>query len=124
MLNTSQGWYASRIVKSPEKLVLGPVVNKAHTATLNRICQRYGVEPSLKGDFDIKTDGLIIEVETTASIYEAVEKLRDQRGPVYIAITNKEGLKVALKSVEQTEIGIMDPQGNVMRPSGEHEFAR
>lgn len=99
-------------------------MNKAHTATLNRICQRYGVEPSLKGDFDIKTDGLIIEVETTASIYEAVEKLRDQRGPVYIAITNKEGLKVALKSVEQTEIGIMDPQGNVMRPSGEHEFAR
>ena len=71
------------------------VVNKAHTATLNRICQRYGVEPSEKADFDIKTDGLIIEVETTASIQEAVERLREQRGPVYIAITNKEGLKLA-----------------------------
>lgn len=98
------------------------VVNKAHTATLNRICLRYGVEQSEKAEFDIKTDGLIIEVETTASIQDAVERLRDQRGPVYIAITNKEGLKLALKSVEGTEIGIMDPKGNVMRPSGDHEF--
>jgi len=96
-------------------------VNKAHTATLNRICHRYGVEPSEDG-FDIKTDGLIIEVETTASITDAVERLRLQRGPVYIAITNKEGVKVALKSVEETEIGVMDPQGNVLRPSGDHQF--
>lgn len=97
-------------------------MNKAHTATLNRICLRYGVEPSGKGDFDIKTDGLIIEVETSASIADAVQRLRAERGPVYIALTNKEGLKVAMQTVAETEIGIMDPKGNVLRSSGEHEF--
>lgn len=97
-------------------------MNKAHTATLNRICVRYGVKPSAKGDFDIKTDGLIIEVETSASVADAVERLQSERGPVYIALTNKEGLKVAMSCVAETEIGIMDPKGNVLRSSGDHEF--
>lgn len=98
-------------------------MNKAHTATLNRICQRYGVQPATEAGFDIKTDGLIIEVETSASIVEAVERLKEQRGPVYIALTNKEGLRGAMGHVDGTEIGLMDPQGNVLRPSGDHEFS-
>ena len=65
---------------------------------------------------------LIIEVETTASLLEAVERLREQRGPVYIAITNKEGSGIAFQAVDDTEIGLMDPHGNVLRPSGDHEF--
>lgn len=93
--------------------------NKAHTATLNRIAQRYGVAPS-PGAHDIETDDFIIEVETSASIDDAVALLRDQSVAVYIAVTNKEGVALAVQRVESTMIGVMDPQGNVIRASGNH----
>lgn len=97
--------------------------NKAHTATLNRICQRFGYKPSSSGPHDIAEDDVIIEVETSASIVEAVERLKTQVKPAYIAVTNKEGIRFAKQQVEGTEIGILDPQGNVIVGSGSHEFA-
>ena len=99
--------------------------NKAHTATLNRICHRYGVNPerSQPDPFDVVIDDVIIEVETSASLPEAIERLKSKRRPVYIAVTNKEGLKLATKLVEGTSIGLMDPRGNVILASGDHAFA-
>jgi hypothetical protein len=94
--------------------------NKAHTATLNRISQRYGVKASTEGSYDIRTDQFIIEVETSASIDDAIERLRGRNEAVYIAVTNKEGVSFAVQKVAGTAIGIMDPQGNVIRPSGDH----
>ena len=49
--------------------------NKAHTATVNRIAQRYGVRPTPDGPFDIQAEKFSIDVETSASLDEAVEKL-------------------------------------------------
>ena len=98
------------------------MANKAHTATLNRIRIRYGVQSSDKGAYDIKTDNVIIEVETSASIAEAVERLRSQDCPVYIAVTNKEGIRFATAQVSGTNVGVMDPQGNVVLASGNHDF--
>lgn len=95
--------------------------NKAHTATLNRVSQRYGIKPSAEGPFDLQTDDFIIEVETSASLEDAVERLKDRTEPVYIAVTNKEGINFAVKKVADTNIGIMDPKGNVIRNSGDHQ---
>ena len=93
--------------------------NKAHTATMNRIAQRYGVRPTLDGQFDIQAEKFSIDVETSASLDKAVEKLRIQSGSVYIAVTNKEGIHLALRKTEHTTIGVMDPQGAIVRNSSE-----
>ncbi len=92
--------------------------NKAHTATLNRIAQRYGATPNPQGrPFDIQADGLTIEVETTATIDAGLQKLRHLPGRVYIAVTNKEAIRAALRMTEGTRVGVMDPKGDVLRES-------
>ena len=96
--------------------------NKAHTATLNRICHRYGFSSNPDGPHDISAEDFIIEVETSASIPEAVQRLKSNNQPVYIAITNKEGIKFATEMVKDTPIGVMDPQGNVVRAARNHVF--
>ena len=96
--------------------------NKAHTATLNRICHRYGGVHDPDAPFDIVLDGLVIEVETSASLPEAIERLKHESVPVYVAVTNKEGIKFAIEQVQGTRIGVMDPQGNVLLLSGDHVF--
>ena len=94
--------------------------NKAHTATVNRIAHRYGIRPTPDGPFDLQTENLIIEVETSASLDQAIEKLQQQTGPVYIAVTNKEGLHLALTKTEGTVVGVMDPKGDIVRGSGDY----
>ena len=87
--------------------------NKAHTATLNRICRRYNVSPGNK--HDIQTDSMIIEVETSATVGESIERLRGiQSAAAYIAVTNKEGIKLALSLAKGTHVGVMDPKGEIL----------
>ena len=101
------------------------MANKAHTATLNRICRKYGLQANSDGQpYDIQTCELIIEVETSASVPEAVKRLDSLPSPVYIAVTNKEGIGFAELHVQGTSIGLLDPQGNVIRPSEHHKFSR
>lgn len=88
--------------------------NKAHTATLNRICQKLGLQPDPDGRFDIRTNAFIIEVETSATMADGIERLKRQVLPSYIAVTNKEGIQLARKMVVGTAVGVMDPQGNVV----------
>lgn len=97
------------------------MANKAHTATLNRICQKFGVRPGQSEPFDVRTDELIVEVETSATIAEAIDRLRSQTLPTYIAVTNKEGIKLAQSLVRETSIGVMDPKGEIVVPSSPTE---
>lgn len=90
------------------------MANKAHTATLNRICRKLGVKPALDGKYDIVTAEIIVEVETSATVADAVERLKDQTLPAYIAVTNKEGIQMAKSLIEGTKLGLMDPQGNIV----------
>ena len=85
---------------------------------MNRIAQRYGVRPTPDGPFDIQAEKFHIDVETSASLDRAVNKLRNQSGPVYIAVTNKECIQLALSKTEDTTIGVMDPQGGIVRNAG------
>lgn len=92
---------------------------KAHTATVNRIARRYNVPPDHSGDGpDIQTTDMTIEVETTATLAAGIAKLNHQGGAVYVAVTNREALREALRLTENTPIGVMDPQGNIIRKSG------
>lgn len=91
--------------------------NKAHTATANRIAKRYGGVYNDGDGIDIQTDELTVEVETTATVRDGIKRLMKIPGPVYVAVTNKEGLLEALRYAHDSRVGVMDPKGNVVKES-------
>jgi hypothetical protein len=95
---------------------MGPA-NKAHTATVNRIVRRYGGREGLELNVDIQTSDRTIEVETEATIGRGVRQLKKLAGLVYLAVTNKEALPEALRATHGSHIGVMDPQGNIVKPA-------
>lgn len=90
--------------------------NKAHAAVLRRLCQRYagGRYRPRRDGFDVQVDDLIIEVETTATLERAVQRLEHAQGRRFIAVTNREALPHALAVTRGTEIGVMDPWGEIV----------
>src|SRR5262245_56021278 len=91
------------------------MTNKAHAAVVRRLNERYGLGGENSNGFDVHVGDLIIEVETTATLREAVSKLRRASGRRFIAVTNREALEDALAVTGTTEIGVMDPWGDIVR---------
>ena len=91
--------------------------NKAHTATANRIAQVFGATYNPGDGFDIQFDGVVIEVETTATVEDGIARLANAPGRVYVALTNKDGVREALKLAQGTRVGVMDPQGGIVKES-------
>ena len=91
--------------------------NKAHTATANRIARRYQAEFNQGEGYDIQTPEMVVEVETTATMVDAMQRLEGQAGQVYIALTNKDAVTEALRVLPENRVGIMDPYGNIVRPA-------
>jgi len=89
--------------------------NKAHAAVVRRLIERYGVGAENSNGFDVHIGNLIIEVETTATLLDAVEKLRLASGRRFIAVTNREALEDAVAVTGTTDIGVMDPWGDIVR---------
>ena len=92
-----------------------PGENKAHKATANRIAKRLGVEYEPGGECDIETDSVTIEVETTATVAEAVTRLESREGKVYVALTNREGVEEALRLTAHSRVGVLNSRGDVVR---------
>jgi hypothetical protein len=96
------------------------MANKAHAAVVRRLIERYGVAGTENSNgFDVHVGDLIIEVETTATLLDAVDKLRRTSGRRFIAVTNREALEDAVAITGQTEIGVMDPWGEVVRDAAQ-----
>lgn len=91
--------------------------SKSHSATVNRILQRYGGEYNAEKGADLKTPFGTVEVETEKTVSQAPTQLQGYRGPVYIAGTNKEAVEKALKATENATIGVMDKEGKIIKPS-------
>ena len=89
--------------------------NKAHTATANRIARRYGAHYNHGDGIDIQCDRFAIEVETTATILEGIVRLELCPCPVYVAVTNREAVSEALRLTTGKRVGVMDPQGNIVK---------
>jgi hypothetical protein len=96
-----------------------PHRNKAYAATLNRLVQRYGGTANESGE--INADVGIIRVTTSADFAEAVAELAERPGAVYIATTNREAVRDALRAVDNTRVGLMQPNGDILRPTSEPE---
>ena len=91
--------------------------NKAHTATANRIAQRYGTTYNRGDGPDIQSGDLTIEVETTATLTAAIRGMQQLDGARFVAVTNQEGVVEAVKRARGTGIGVMDPQGEIVHQS-------
>jgi hypothetical protein len=61
---------------------------------------------------------MVVEVETSATLATGVARLRSGTGRRFVAVTNRESLREALQLVDGTEIGVMDPQGEIVREAG------
>ena len=91
------------------------MANKAHTATIRRICERYGGVSGEAQGIDIIGETMLVEVETTATLEEGVARLLELPGLRYVAVTNKEAVAEAIQLTAKTGIGVMDPHGNIVR---------
>jgi len=91
--------------------------NRSHKTTANRIAKKLNAEYISGEGADIKSPKATVEVETPETVADAPGQLRGYRGPVYIAGTNQEAVNKALEKTAGTTIGVMDNQGNIVKPS-------
>ena len=91
--------------------------SRSHKTTANRLANMNNTEYNQGKGPDIKTDKIAIEVETPESVADAGRQLRGHQGPVYVAGTNKEAVERALDRYGDSTIGVMDNQGNIVKPS-------
>jgi hypothetical protein len=95
------------------------MANKAHSAVVRRLHERYGTGCVNLNGYDLHVGDLFIEVETSATLVEGLQRLQFAAGRRYIAVTNREALPDALALTATTGIGVMDPWGNVVREAAE-----
>ena len=91
--------------------------SRSHKITANRIAKKMNTEYNEGKGVDIKFTNATIEVETPETVADAPGQLRGHRGPVYIAGTNKEAVNKAMETTKGTTVGVMDNQGNIVKPS-------
>jgi len=91
--------------------------SRSHKITANRIAKKMNTEYNDGKGVDIKSTNTTIEVETQETVADALGQLRGHRGPAYIAGTNKEAVNKAMETTEGTTVGVMDSQGNIVKPS-------
>ena len=91
--------------------------SRSHKTTAKRLASQNDTEYNEGQGPDIKTPDITIEVETPDTVADASRQLRGHRGPVYVAGTNKEAVEGALERYGNSTIGIMDNQGNILKPS-------
>ncbi len=91
--------------------------SRSHKTTANRLAAQHHAEYNQGPGADIKADDITIEVETPETVADAGRQLSGHRGPVYVAGTNKEAVELALERYSASTIGVMDNQGNIIKPS-------
>jgi hypothetical protein len=87
--------------------------NKAQVATVNRLLRRYGGE--YRDDSGLRAKKGLIAIETGATVATSVRRLMAADGARYLAVTNREVIPDALEAVNGYPIGVMDPQGRVIK---------
>lgn len=58
-----------------------------------------------------------IEVETAETVGDGLRQLQGFRKPVYVAGSEAEATEAALQATEGTTVGVMNPQGRIVRSS-------
>jgi hypothetical protein len=106
----------ARLIESAQPQPIKTLGNKAHAATVRRLAERYGVQPGEQ--CDLLGPGWVIEVETAATVAVGIQKLLNETGRRFVAMTNRESIQDALALTKATEIGVMSPQGDIVKEAG------
>ena len=91
--------------------------SRSHKTTANRIAKKMNTKYNNGKGVDINSTNATIEVETPETVADALGQLRGHRGPAYIAGTNKEAVNKAMETTKGITVGVMDNQGNIVKPS-------
>ena len=88
-----------------------------HDKTANRLARKKGVEYNRGQGPDVITPRQAIEVETVDTIADGFRQLRGFKKQVYIAGADKLATAKSLEAAKGTTVGVMDPQGNIIKRS-------
>ena len=88
-----------------------------HDQTASQLARKDGVEYNRGQGPDVVSPRRAIEIETAETARDGLRQLRGFRKPVYIAGADAEATKAALAATENTTVGVMDPQGTIIRRS-------
>lgn len=106
-----------RQVPSPQFQREKMTPSSKHDTAARRIARRRNAEYNTGPGPDIVTPKAVIEVETAGTIKDGLRQLQGYRGPVYIAGADNAAVLAALEGTNGTTVGVMDPQGNIMKRS-------
>ena len=91
--------------------------SKSHKTTARRIAKKYNTEYNEGKGADIVTRRVAVEVEPAETLRDGMRQLRGYRKRVYIAGPNQEAVDKALEVTKGTTVGVMDKEGNIVKPS-------
>jgi len=91
--------------------------SKAHTAVANRLARQFGTTYNRGPGADVQTRSVAIEVETEKTVGDAGRQLQGHHKRVFVAGTSQAATQAALDQYKNTTIGVMDPNGRVLKPS-------
>jgi len=88
-----------------------------HDKTASHLAKKEGVDYNRGPGPDVNSPRHAIEVETVKTVRDGLRQLRGFRKPVYIAAADSKTIKAALEATEGTTVGVMDPQGKILKRS-------
>lgn len=88
-----------------------------HDKTAKHLADKEGVDYNRGQGPDVNSRRRAIEVETAGTVSDGLRQLQGFRKPVYIAGANEEATRAALKATEGTTVGVMNSQGEIVKPS-------
>ena len=88
-----------------------------HDQTASRLAGKDGVKFNRGQGPDVVGPRRAIEVETADTARDGLRQLRGFRKPVYIAGADVAATDAALAATRNTTVGVMDPQGNIVKSS-------
>lgn len=88
-----------------------------HDQTAARIARSEGVSYNRSQGPDVNTGRRAIEVETSHTVRNGLRQLQGFRKPVYIAGADADATEAALRVTDGTTVGVMNPQGRIVRSS-------
>jgi len=88
-----------------------------HDKTATRLARKEGVPYNRGKGPDVIGSRRAIEVETAETARDGIRQLQGFRKPVYIAGANAKATEAAVKATRGTTVGVMNPQGKVVKPS-------
>ena len=95
-----------------------------HDQTANRLARRRGVAYNRGPGPDVQTPGMIIEVETERTVPDAGRQLQGFQKSVYVAGATRKAALGALERFKTSTLGVMDPNGNILKRSSRRKSRR